>query len=188
METARRLIHIGGVSTIVLAELLGKAGISIVVFSATILYLASEYLRLHEKRLPVITRITRFAARENETSGLILSPVSYAMGILISMNLFPQPLNYAAISILTIGDGFSSLVGKRFGRHVMPYNRTKTVEGSTAFFICSLISTLIFVNPSTAILGSIVGTVMESLPTRYWENVLVPTTSGLSMNLLLLIK
>jgi dolichol kinase len=183
LETLRRLIHIAGVSTIVLTELVGKTGLSLIVLSTTVLYLISEYLRLHGKHLPVITKITSLAARGDESSGWILCPVSYAVGIMIAVNIFPEPVNYAAISVLTLGDGVSSLVGIKFGRHAIPYNRNKTFEGSISCFLSSFFSALIFVNPFAAFLGSIVGTFVESLPTGCGENIVVPTASGLCMSI-----
>jgi dolichol kinase len=51
--------------------------------------------------------------------------VSYAAGILVALNVFPEPVNYAAISTLTLGYGLSSLVGMRLGRHHICYNQSK---------------------------------------------------------------
>jgi phytol kinase len=186
LEILRRLIHIAGISTIVLTQLLGKIGLSSIVLSTTVLYLISEYLRLHGKRLPIITRISNLAARRDETSGWILCPVSYAVGIMIAVNIFPEPVNYAAIAVLTLGDGVSSLVGMKIGRHAIPYNHNKTFEGSISCFLASFFSALIFVNPLIAFLGSIVGTIVESLPTGCGENIAVPTASGLCMSILFL--
>jgi len=186
LEILRRLIHIAGISTIVLAELFGKIDLSLIIVSTTILYLVSEYLRLHERQLPIIATITRLAARKEETSGWILSPVSYAIGITVALNLFPRPVNYAAISVLTVGDGLAALVDMRCGSHLIPYNRRKSMEGSITCFLASLISTLTFVDPLTAFLGAVAGTLAESLPTRQAENIIVPMTSGLCMTLALL--
>jgi hypothetical protein len=76
--------------------------------SLTAQYLVSEYLRVNKTTLPVVTSITKLAARREESSSWMLSPVSYAAGILVALNVFPEPVNYAAISILTLGYGLSS--------------------------------------------------------------------------------
>jgi dolichol kinase len=184
METTRRLIHISGFFTIVLTELLGKTILSIIILCTTILYLISEYLRLRMKQFPIIAKITRLAARAEESSNWILSPVSYAAGIIVALNLFPNLVNYATICVLTIGDGLSSLVGIKFGQRPIPYNRNKTVEGAISCFVASLISTLIFVDPPVALIGSLVGAFAESLPSRYYENIIVPVAAGLCMSIL----
>jgi len=184
MEAVRKLIHISGVLTIVLAELLGRTFLSSVVLVITAVFMISEYLRLQGKALPVVTEITRMAAREDEAADWVLRPVFYAVGIIIAMNLFPRPVNYAAIAILTVGDGFASFVGTRFGRHRFPYNHDKTLEGSISFFLASFFSTLIFVSPPAALLGSMVGAFTESLPTGSSENVVVPAAAGLCMSIL----
>lgn len=187
LEETRKLIHISGICTIVLAEILGTRVLSSTILFITMLYLISEYQRLHGKRLHIFTKITGLAARGEEASGWILRPVSYAAGILIALNLLPKPINYAAISVLTLADGLASFVGTRFGHHHLPYNRKKTLEGSTSFFIASLLSTLIFVNPAAAILGSIAGTVTESLPIESTENLMIPIAVGFSMSIMLLL-
>lgn len=184
VEMLRKLIHMSGVLTIVLAELLGKTFLSSVILFITALYLVSEYLRLRERGLAAITWITKLAAREDEATGYILRPVFYAIGIIITLNLFPRPVNYAAISILTVGDGFASFVGMRLGRHRLPYNHDKSWEGSASFFLASLLSTLILVNPPAALLGSMVGAFAESLPTGHGENIVVPAAAGLCMSIL----
>jgi dolichol kinase len=188
LEGLRKLIHISGIFTIVLAEILGTPFLSSIILCITVLYLISEYFRLHGRSLPIVTKITGLAARGEESSGWILRPVSFAAGILIAMNLFPKPINYAAISVLTLADGLVSLVGTRFGHHHLPYNKKKTIEGSTFFFIASLLSTLIFVNPVAALLGSIVGTATESIFVEYTENLMIPITVGFSMSILLLLS
>ncbi len=172
-----------GVSTIILAEFLGNLFLSSLILFTTAVYLVSEYLRLHKKSLPVVTRITALAVRSGEGSGWILRPVSYAAGIIIAVNLFPKPINYAAIAVLTVADGLATFVGVKFGRHHLPYNHDKTFEGSTSFFLASLFSTLIFVNAPAAILGSIVGTIAESFPMQYSENIIVPIAAGLCMSI-----
>ena len=183
----RKLIHISGIFTIILAEILGTPFLSSLILCITMLYLISEYLRLHGRSIPIVTKITGLAARGEESSGWILRPVSYAAGILIAMNLFPKPINYAAISVLTLADGLASFVGTRFGHHNLPYNKKKTLEGSTFFFLTSLLSTLIFVNPAAALLGSIVGTATESLPMESTENLMIPIAVGLSISIMLLL-
>ena len=184
MEAVRKLIHISGVLTIALAELLGRTFLSSMILIMTTLFLISEYLRLQGRAFPVVIEITRLAAREDEAADWILRPVFYAVGIIIAMNLFPRPVNYAAMSILTVGDGFAALIGTRFGRHHFPYNHNKNLEGSISFFLTSFLSTLIFVSPPAALVGSIVGTFTESLPIEWSENIVVPVAAGLCMSIL----
>jgi uncharacterized protein (TIGR00297 family) len=73
-------------------------------------------------------RVRRFS------SGIIFYPVSVLLLVLV----FPGRLDIAAAAwgILAFGDGMSSVVGKRFGRRRIPWNREKSLAGSTALFIC----------------------------------------------------
>lgn len=160
LELARRLIHISGILTIVLSRLLGNPAVTLAVCSLTAQYLVSEYLRVNKITLPVVTSITKLAARREESSSWILSPVSYAAGILVALNVFPEPVNYAAISILTLGYGLSSLVGMRLGRHYICYNQSKTLD--------------------------VLLKMPESFSSGPAENILIPVISGICMSMLFL--
>jgi dolichol kinase len=141
LELARRLIHISGILTVALSRVMVRITATFTVLFLAIIYIVSEFMRYRSKRFPVISAITRISARTEELSGWIIHPIPYAAGILIALNMFPKPVNYATIAVLTVGDGFSSLVDGKYGRHTLPYNRSKTVEESTAFFLSSLITT-----------------------------------------------
>ena len=77
----------------------------------------------------------------------------------------------AAIVTLAAGDSAATIFGIR-GRHPLPYNRMKTVEGSIAFFVFSLPACL-FVGWMGVAMAAIAAAV-ESLDTPLDDNLLIP--------------
>lgn len=106
-----------------------------------------------------------------------------------------SPIGIAAICNLCAGDGLADVVGRRFGRHKLPYNKNKSYVGSfamaTAGFIASVgymhyFSHFGFVQESwDIVLGflcvSIATALVESLPisTTLDDNLTVPIASFL---------
>lgn len=80
----------------------------------------------------------------------------------------------AAIVALAAGDSAATIFGIR-GRHPLPYNRHKTVEGSIAFFAFTLPACL-FVGWIGIMLAAIAAAV-ESLDTPVDDNLLIPITA-----------
>ena len=80
----------------------------------------------------------------------------------------------AAIVTLAAGDSAATIFGIQ-GRHSLPYNRIKTVEGSVAFFVFSLPACL-FVGWIGIALAAIAAAV-ESLDTPIDDNLLIPVAA-----------
>lgn len=129
-EVVRKVVHIGTGNVILLAWWLQiPAWIGV---SASILFSAIAFLSYYVPILPSINGIGR------KSFGTFFYAVS--IGVLVawfwSLNL-PQ---YAALGILvmTWGDGFAAIIGRRFGRHFYElWGMKKTWEGSSAMAIIS---------------------------------------------------
>ncbi len=80
----------------------------------------------------------------------------------------------AAIVVLAAGDSAATIFGI-LGLHSLPYNRSKTLEGSFAFFVFSL-SACLFVGWIGIALAAIAAAV-ESLATPLDDNLLIPVTA-----------
>ncbi len=124
------------------------------------------------------------AAIKPEIYGFVIDPVFFALGITLSLILFPEPANYASIAILTLGDGFATIFGKKLGRVVFPLNKGKRVEGSFFGFLFAFAGALLFVDPMKALVGAAVGMLVECLPLPISDNLTVPLTSGLAMTMI----
>jgi len=182
-EVIRETIHIGGILVpLFCVYLLDYHIAAILVLLFTLFYIASEIARLEGINFPVIHAITRRAASEQELHGFTLDPVSFASGIFFSLILFPVPINYASIAILTLGDSAAIIFGKKFGKTVFPFNKGKRVEGTVFGFFFAFAGALIFVNePVEALIGAAVGMLAECLPIPVSDNLTIPLVSGLAM-------
>jgi dolichol kinase len=112
------------------------------------------------------------------------APIFFALGIMLSLVLFPAPANYAAVVILTFGDGFATIFGKKFGRTVIPFNKGKRLEGSVFGFLFAFLGALVFVDPVKALIGATVGMLIEVLPLPINDNLTIPLAAGLALTLI----
>ena len=95
-------------------------------------------------------RIPAFTAFVNERKGgefkssMVLALTTMACAIAICWGLLNDKLLVlACVYAWGVGDGFAALVGKRYGKHKVRLkwaDRRKSVEGSTAMFLCAVVS------------------------------------------------
>lgn len=102
----------------------------------------------------------------------------YVAGFLLCALLIPGvPELSSAMLILALGDAASNVIGARFGKHALPYNKGKTVEGTLAFLLFSLPSFL-FIG-YYAVPLSILCALIESLPVKIDDNITIPLACSL---------
>lgn len=182
-DFSRLLFHISGLWVPYLGLFLGVRPLLFLIGLTTVIYGASEFLRLEGSVLPIITDITTFAARRKELRQFVLAPVYFAFGIFLALLFFPNSYGFAGIAVLTLGDSSASFVGGWMGRTRLPYNRLKSVEGTLAGFIMGILGGALFINVYLAAIGSLVGMLIESLPTPFDDNALVPISAAIVMYL-----
>jgi dolichol kinase len=181
----RETIHIGSfLVTLVSKYFLGVHVVVLLIFAVTLIYIVSEFARIQGMKFPVVSVITWKAALKPELYEFAPSPIFFAVGIMLSLVLFPEPANYASVVILTFGDGFATIFGKRFGRVIVPFNKGKRLEGSLFGFVCAFLGALIFVNPMKALVGAAIGMLIEVLPLPINDNVTIPLVTGLALTLI----
>ncbi len=185
-DVIREAIHIGSFSVpcVCAYTFLEPRLISLPILLVTLLYIASEFGRLQRIEFPLFSTITRRAAIKPELYEFVSSPILFALGMMISLLLFPTPTNYASIAVLTLGDGFATIFGRMIGRTVFPFNKGKMVEGSIFGFLCAFGGAMLFVDPIKALTAAATGMVVECLPLPVNDNLTIPTISGLALTLL----
>jgi HAD superfamily phosphoserine phosphatase-like hydrolase len=184
----REAIHIGGFSVaLVSAYLINRRTVALLILIVTVVYTISEILRLLGRSMPIISAITLKTTRKSEAQEFVSSPIFYALGIVIPLMFFPEPVGYASISVLTLGDGFASVCGLKFGRTQIPFNKNKRLEGSACGLAFAFLGSLLFVNPMRALAASAVGMFVEALPLPINDNLAVPFASGLALMILALV-
>jgi len=152
--------------------------------AGTSAYALFEYLRMHGKRVPLVSSITEKAARKRDSGKFVKGPITLGLGALCSVLLFSPEAASIAIYILAFGDGFSSLVGKTIGHIKLPLTRGKSLEGSITCFALSFLSALLVSwRPGPALVIALCSTVTEAWPTKDWDNIILPLMAGLTATL-----
>jgi dolichol kinase len=102
------------------------------------------------------------------------------MGAMMAMVLYPEPAAAIAIYALAFGDGLSSLVGRAFGTFRLPFTGGKSLEGSLTCFVAVASSTYaISGNAGGSVAVASIATLVEALPTKDLDNILLPSVTGL---------
>jgi dolichol kinase len=183
-EVAREVIHATGCVVPVLSGMLGLFTVSLLIFTVTLLYMMSELARMERMNLPIISSITRYAATKGELYEFATSPMFFALGIFLTLLLFPASASSAAIAIFALGDSAASIFGKTFGKRELPFNKEKTLEGSVIGFLFALLGGVLFVSPLLALIGAIVAMSVESLPLPVNDNLATPLFTGAVLTLI----
>ncbi len=184
-DLIREVIHGSGIFVPFISICMGKSFVALLIIFVIILYTFSEFLRIRGKNLPIITSITRFAASPSELSEFALAPIFFATGILLTLILFSAPASSAAIAIFAIGDSTASIIGGTISKDPVPFNSTKTFEGSIVGFVFAFLAGLLFVSPTVALIGAFVAMGIEFLPLPINDNLLMPVGTGLALSLLI---
>jgi len=137
---------------------------------------AALFLVLFVFRPHAVNRIFMLMAREEDiTKGILIGPLVYISSVVVCVALYPVFISATSIGVMAFGDGFATLVGKRWGRHHTPLDRNKTYEGSVAFVVFAFIATFLAMTITAplasygdiallALAGAVSGAVVEMLP------------------------
>ncbi len=178
-EVLRKGLHV----LIALTPTLAQANFVVTVVllsSGLVVYCLAESLRLQGREVAVISLVTRLASRDRDRNKAVLGPVTLGLGALVCLMLYPQPASAVGIYALAFGDGLSSLAGKLFGRVKLPLTGGKTLEGSLAAFIAVFVVVLALTRqPGLAFATALVATVLEALPIKDLDNLLIPLGTGM---------
>lgn len=143
-------------------------------------YIAAETLRRRGKRIPLISTVTAAAARKRDENKFVLGPVTLVCGILLASIVFPEKAAAAGIYALAFGDGLASLAGKTFGKVKIPFTRGKTAAGSLTCFSAIFISSFLVTGSAlTAIVAAVSGALVEVLPLKDFDNLIIPSLIAL---------
>jgi len=158
--------------------------------AGTIMYTAMEFFRLRGGHIPLVSDLTVLASRRRDQGRFVLGPVTLGLGAFLSFLLFPPLPAAIAVLALAFGDGTASLAGKFIGRIRPPFLFGKSLEGSIACFLGTLLSaypaSVHYGKGSwrTALIAACTATLTEILPIRDWDNIIIPLTVGLAVQYL----
>jgi len=190
METRRKLIHIAfGIVVVILLrfELISAVHILILLLGGLVLSYASK-----KYSVPTIDWcLEKFDRPGVKPPGR--GAITFFAGILAVLVLFGNgSIAHASIMILTFGDSFSSMVGRRLKqtRHLVktksPVHREKLLEGTLWGIIAGTLGATVFVSILEAILASGIAMTIEGLEVRYKkevidDNILIPIAAGITI-------
>lgn len=103
-----------------------------------------------------------------------IGAVQFFLGCIIALLLFSKTNASLGILALAWGDSFSTIVGIYIGKWKYRLGTAiKTLEGSAACFLASLVPLLFFLSPAKAVLAAIVATIIEASAFLN-DNLLIP--------------
>ena len=183
-DVLREIIHASGFFVPVLCSFIGVPAVALMICIVVALYIISELLRMDGKNLLFISTVTHHAASQAELYEFAATPIYFAVGILLALLLFPPPISSAAIAIFALGDSAASIFGGLVSKRPLPFNKTKTLEGSLAGFFFAFLAGSFFISPLKALVGAAVAMIVEYLPLPVNDNILVPLCTGLTLMLI----
>jgi dolichol kinase len=141
-----------------------------------------KYKKINEK---IFTYFSSFL-KEKEKK-IISSTTIYFLSMFLVVLLFSKEVAIASLLILIFADIFSALAGTRWGK--IKITRSKTLEGTIAFFLTCLIIGFIlrylnFPFEKKAILLCALGTSMVELIPYLDDNLTVPLVAGFILEIL----
>lgn len=116
-------------------------------------------------------------------------PLFFTLGCYLSLVLFEPYIAYAGIMVLTIGDAFSNLIGRHFGKIKTKLNRDKFIEGNVAGIFIALPFAYYFFPDFWAVLAaSTVGMFLEIPHIKIFnfeidDNLLIPLGASFTLSL-----
>jgi phytol kinase len=194
-RTSRKVIHIGTGPLFVLCWLLFSPSgwarwlAALVPLAITLQFALVGLGKLKDEQ--AVQAMTRTGDRRE----ILRGPLYYGLVFIVCTLAFWRtvPVGIVALMILCGGDGLADLVGRRFGRRRLPYNREKSWAGSAGMFVggftLALALTLVFESagvfaaplpPQTAGLIGVIAlaaTLVESLPMRDIDNLTISAVS-----------
>jgi len=160
LELKRQLVHLINGSAITAAVFVLKPVIGLLVLAPLLVALV---LLFFAPRLWPDLRIANhlmyhFERRKDIVEFPFRGAIFYGLGIIAPIVLLDRNHGCAVILVLSVGDAFSNLVGRRYGRVRIGH---RSIEGSAGFFVTSWAAASLLVSPSHAFVLAFTGAVIE---------------------------
>ena len=182
----RETIHTGSfLLTFISVYLTGNILLGSIILLLAAVYTISELARIRGINIPVLSAITWNAANKNELYEFAAAPIYFALGISFSLLFLPVPIGYVAITVLILGDGGAHILGIKYGKTPLPFNKGKNVEGTIFGFLFAFLGAMLFVSPLVALIAAGVGMLVEGIPSPINDNFTIPFVVGLLLILIM---
>jgi len=146
-------------------------------YGLTLVVLVLDLARLKHPRLRAYARrmVGRSLRRHEQRE---LTGASYmAIACLMVAELYPLEIAVASMGYLIVGDALAGFVGKSWGRRPLAFG--KSWEGTLSGLAANLaIGTLVLGVTAPALLGALLGSLVELLPLPLDDNLAIPLIAG----------
>lgn len=160
------------------------------IFATSLIIILFPALSIASK-IPMLSTFIIERKKGEFLSSMVLAVGMMAFSVSVCWGLFADRyLVLASIYAWGIGDGLAALVGKRFGKHKIRWRLAdgkKSVEGSAAMFLCSLVAvfTVLTIRGGIgmpmcfviALLTALVSTLAELCAKDGWDTVICPVSA-----------
>jgi len=193
---SRKIIHIGTGPLFVLCWLLFDDAPSARYLAALVPLLITAQFALIGLGIIRDDAAVQAMSRSGDRREILRGPLFYGIAFVVLTILYwkDTPTGMVALMLLCGGDGIADLVGRRWGKHPLPWSPQKTWEGSLAVFLggwvlaaavlAVYVAAGVFPAPWTAYLApltaiALAATLIESLPLHEVDNLTVPLVAAL---------
>lgn len=171
-EFARKSVHL--ISLCVPLVTYYSVGIAqLIILFFILFYSYSEFCKVRGKPFFAHALINKMQ-RDEELKMYAKAPLFLAIGVLMAITFFTWKAALVGIYYAGFCDTVAALAGKKWGKTTLPLFTRKTYLGSLAFLVAALPVSFYFFQPSKAIILSIGGAFLESLPFKDWDNLILP--------------
>ncbi|MFX1297770.1 MAG: diacylglycerol/polyprenol kinase family protein [Promethearchaeota archaeon] len=190
----RKYSHLAGGVIMILFCIYSEKMLAWISFTFFIIFCLHEFFYVKMKIYSIFTKALIFIGRlernrdELEYDSRPFYPTLLVLAAISIIGFLGQMVAIAAVIAFALGDSFSTIVGEKWGRHKLPYNKTKSVEGTLIFFATSFLGIFITYLVAgqlawiPALIAGFVGCSIESfIPKKFWldDNFAVPVSVGL---------
>ncbi len=182
-ELRRKLAHFFGLAWVLVSYYVTLKQTILILGIFFFFALINASLHKYLIRIPLLGNFVDFLhsmSRAEERQAKIYYGAVYFFGSLIVILYATQslPIFRGAAIVLIIGDAFSAIIGKAFGKTELPYNPFKSVEGTIAGFIAASIAASFVLPIPLAIFAALIGMFVESIPWDLNDNLTIPLGVG----------
>jgi phytol kinase len=201
-QIGRKIIHIGTGPIFVICWMLFPESVWSRYLAAIIPSLISIQFFLVGMGIIKDSAAVDAMTRRGDRKEILRGPLLYGIAFVVVTVIYwkDSPIGITALMLLSGGDGFADIIGKKFGTNKLAWSKNKSWAGSIAMFVGGVGFTylilLLFIQmgvfqfsiDSTFLPLLIIGiicTAIESLPIEEYDNLTVPTAAVLFGHLLL---
>lgn len=194
-EVYRKLTHLGALIIPIGYYFVSESQLQtiLILLPAALICIIIDSLRMrHQAIRKPFLQIFGPLLREQEVN--TLTGASYLLASsMVTIAIFPKVIAFFAISFLTVGDAFASIIGMKWGKRKI-FGTEKTLEGFLGFFVSCTIYGVIFYYSYfknlylnlliIIIIGALAAAITEAVNLRINDNITIPILSGLVMSIL----